>query len=81
MVEAHARRRVVVDGPPVLEAPEASSLAGVADGIVLVVHAGRTKKPVLSRAVDLLRKGGGRVLGSVLNRRRHEIPNFIYRRL
>jgi Mrp family chromosome partitioning ATPase len=56
-------------------------LSAIADGVVLVVQAGRTKRPVLSRAVELVGKAGGRVLGCVLNRRQLEIPEFIYRRL
>jgi Mrp family chromosome partitioning ATPase len=72
---------IVVDGPPVLDSPDAASLAGQVDGVVIVVEAGRTKRPVLTRSVDLLRKAGARVLGSVLNRRRLEIPDFIYRRI
>jgi len=72
---------VVIDGPPVLESPEAAALAVAADGVVLVVQAGRTKRPVLSRSADLLRKAGARVIGTVLNRRRLEIPGFIYRRI
>jgi len=72
---------IVMDVPPVLMASDAATLAAVADAVVMVVEAGRTKKPVLTRAVELLRKSGARVLGSVLNRRRLEIPEFIYRRL
>jgi Mrp family chromosome partitioning ATPase len=72
---------VIVDGPPALESAEAAALSPLVDGTVVVVHAGRTKRPVLTRTVDLLRKSGGRVLGTVLNRRRLEIPGFIYRRL
>jgi Mrp family chromosome partitioning ATPase len=72
---------VVVDGPPVLEAAEASDLAPLVDGVVVVVRSGHTKRPVVSRAVDLLRKSGARILGTVLNRRRLEIPDFIYRRI
>ncbi|HVP14909.1 MAG TPA: hypothetical protein VMS88_05160 [Terriglobales bacterium] len=72
---------IVLDGPPVLESPDAGPLGEVADGVVVVVQAGRTKRPVLARSVDLLRRSGGRVIGIVLNRRRLEIPGFIYRRL
>jgi Mrp family chromosome partitioning ATPase len=72
---------VIIDGPPVLESPDAAGLANAADGVVMVVQAGRTKRPVLTRSVELLRKGGARVLGTVLNRRRLEIPGFIYRRI
>lgn len=72
---------IVVDGPPVLEAADAAALAAAVDGVVLVVQAGRTKRPVLARSADILRKSGARVLGTVLNRRRLEIPDFLYRRL
>ena len=83
LLEAAASRYdwVVVDGPPVLEAADGASLAALADAVVVVVHAGRTKRPVLARAVELMRKAGARVMGSVLNRRRLEIPEFIYRRI
>jgi Mrp family chromosome partitioning ATPase len=72
---------IVIDGPPVLESPDAATLGAVADGVVVVVQAGRTKRPVLTRSVDLLSRAGGRMLGMVLNRRRLEIPEFIYRRI
>ena len=72
---------VVLDGPPVLGAPETVELAALADGVVMVVQSGTAKRPVVSRAAGLLRSGGARVLGTVLNRRRHEIPEFIYRRI
>jgi protein-tyrosine kinase len=72
---------IVIDGPPVLDSPDAATLSVVADGVVVVVQAGRTKRPVLTRSVDLVNRAGGRVLGMVLNRRRLEIPGFIYRRI
>jgi len=58
-----------------------NTLAALADGVVVVVQAGRTKRPVLTRSVDMVSRAGGRVLGMVLNRRRLEIPGFIYRRI
>ncbi len=72
---------VILDVPPVLEAPEGPAIASLADGVVLVMRAGHVKRPVAARAAEVLRKAGGRVLGSVLNRRRLEIPEFIYRRV
>ncbi len=72
---------VVIDGPPVLDSSDAAPLAAVADVAVLVAQAGRTKRPVLARSAELLRKAGARVVGTVLNRRQLEIPEFIYRRL
>jgi Mrp family chromosome partitioning ATPase len=72
---------ILLDGPPVLESPDAAPLTKAADGVLVVVQAGRTKRPVLARSVDLIHRAGGRVLGVVLNRRRLEIPEFIYRRI
>lgn len=72
---------IVIDGPPVLDSPDAAAIGSIADGVVLVVQAGRSKRPVLARAADLLRKSGAQVFGSVLNRRVLEIPEFIYRRI
>jgi Mrp family chromosome partitioning ATPase len=83
MIESMAPRYdwILLDSPPALETPEAASLGTLADGVVVVIQAGRTKQPVVTRTVDLLRKAGARILGTVLNRRRLEIPGFIYRRL
>lgn len=72
---------IILDGPPVLDSPDAAAIGSIADGVVLVVQAGRSKRPVLARAAELLRKSGSQVLGSVLNRRVLEIPEFIYRRI
>ncbi|MEO5618543.1 MAG: hypothetical protein ABIS67_12280 [Candidatus Eisenbacteria bacterium] len=72
---------VVIDGSPLLESPEAAPMAAQADGVVLIVRAGRSKRPVLQRALDLLRRSSANVVGTVLNRRRLEIPDFIYRRI
>jgi capsular exopolysaccharide synthesis family protein len=52
-----------------------------ADGVVLVVRAGKTHRQVAKRALDTVRQVEGRVLGVILNRREFPIPNFIYRRL
>ncbi len=72
---------VILDAPPVLDSPDAAALAAVADGLVLVLQAGRTKRPVMTRTAELLAKSGARLLGTVLNRRVLEIPDFIYRRI
>jgi Mrp family chromosome partitioning ATPase len=79
----HGRRYrwVVVDAAPVLEAPETATLGTTVDTTVLVIQAARTKRGVVQRAMDVFAKSGAPVLGAVLNRRRHDIPEFIYRRL
>jgi succinoglycan biosynthesis transport protein ExoP len=58
---------VVIDAPPVLGLGDSSALASKVDGILMVVRTGSVTKREVSHATDQLRKGGGRVVGCVLN--------------
>lgn len=59
---------VVLDAPPLLPVTDAALLTRSADGAVLVVAAGETRKEALERAASSLNIVGGKVLGAVLNR-------------
>ncbi|MFO7914276.1 MAG: CpsD/CapB family tyrosine-protein kinase [Candidatus Krumholzibacteriales bacterium] len=72
---------VLFDTSPVLDAPETSILSPQMDGVVLVVRAGKTKREVIKRAMMMLNKQGGNLIGSVLNRKLYHIPEFIYKRV
>jgi capsular exopolysaccharide synthesis family protein len=72
---------VILDGAPVLVAPETALFARAADGVLLVVRAGRTKREVIQRALERLAQHEASVLGVVMNRQKYAIPEFIYRRL
>jgi protein-tyrosine kinase len=56
---------VLIDTPPVGLLPDAKILAGMADGALLVVHAGKTPHALVTRAVEAI--GRERILGVVLN--------------
>jgi capsular exopolysaccharide synthesis family protein len=71
LVAAAARRNygfVVFDTPPLTVAADASHVAAVVDGVVLVVDAQRTRRNAAVRALDQLQRSGANVLGIVLNR-------------
>lgn len=72
---------ILLDTSAILEAPETPIIGSFADGIVLVIHTGRTKREVIKRAMMNVEKLDGKFLGSVLNRKRYYIPEFIYRRV
>jgi len=57
---------VIIDTPPVGLLTDASLLAAMADGTVLVIEAGATHYDLVRRAVEAI--GADRVLGVVLNR-------------
>jgi len=72
---------IVVDTPPMSDSMDAVLLSPVVDGTVLIVNAGESRWQVVRNAVDQLTAQNGAVVGVVLNKRRHFIPNFIYRKL
>jgi capsular exopolysaccharide synthesis family protein len=68
-IVADARRQfdwVIIDTPPVALISDASLLASLVDGVILVIGAGSTPYPAVKRAVDQF--GVDRIVGAVLNR-------------
>jgi len=60
---------ILIDSPPVLGPPDATVLATLAEGTVLVVSAGFTKRELVQRARDrLLAQQGVSLLGLTVNR-------------
>jgi capsular exopolysaccharide synthesis family protein len=57
---------IVVDTPPVVSTTDAAILSPRADGTLLVVRMERTQRDVVKHAVELLRKGRGNVVGTIL---------------
>lgn len=58
---------VILNTPPVLPVTDGAVLAALADGVMLVVRAGRTHLPQVSRAITTLQGVGATLLGTVLN--------------
>jgi hypothetical protein len=72
---------LLIDSPAVRHDGESSVLAQAADGVVLVIKAGQTRREVVQRALDLLRAGNAQIAGMVLNQRTFPVPQALYERL
>ena len=72
---------VVVDGGALRGPSHSLLLASRMDAVVLVVRAERTGIEAAHAATVQLRKAGANLLGTILNRRREYLPNFLARRL
>jgi len=59
---------VVLDSTPLLLVTDATVLARIVDGVVLVVESGTTARRGLVRAQKIMESAGGRILGTVLNK-------------
>lgn len=73
--------QIVIDTPPAGQSSGTVQLSPLADGVVLVVLAGKTRWQAIRHEMDLIQSQKGKVLGIILNRQRFYIPNFIYRKL
>jgi capsular exopolysaccharide synthesis family protein len=58
---------VVLDTPPALVVADANVLAARADGVLMVVNTGRTRRAAVQQAVEGLRQVGANLMGGVLN--------------
>jgi capsular exopolysaccharide synthesis family protein len=59
---------VIIDSPPVLVVTDATIMAGLVDGVVLIAESGRTNRAGLMRTRGILENAGARILGVVLNK-------------
>jgi len=67
---------VVIDSAPILMVSDSLPIAARADGTVLVVRAGITRKKAIKRAFDLLSRSNIRILGAVMNAIDFKVENF-----
>jgi tyrosine-protein kinase Etk/Wzc len=67
---------VVIDTPPLLSASDAASLAGRADGVLLVLRAGQTRRAMAQEAMHQLAAVGATVIGAVLNDPDAEVEKY-----
>ena len=72
---------VIIDTPPVNSYAESIVIATKVDGVVLVLESDKTRQQVALRAKQEMQKAGANVLGVILNKRKHYIPEWIYKRL
>ncbi len=71
----------VIQGPVAGSSSEAALLGELADGIVLVLGAGSTRKASARKVKECLQAGSSRLLGTVLSGRAFPVPQRIYQRL
>jgi capsular exopolysaccharide synthesis family protein len=69
---------VVIDSPPAISFTDASILSTMVDGVVLVVHGGRSSRAVVRRAKQQLLDVGAHIFGVVLNNVKQETQDYYY---
>jgi capsular exopolysaccharide synthesis family protein len=69
---------IVIDSPPAISFTDASILSTMVDGVMLVVHGGRSSRAVVRRAKQQLQDVGAHIFGIVLNNVKLEGMDYYY---
>ncbi|PWT90589.1 MAG: hypothetical protein C5B55_09490 [Blastocatellia bacterium] len=69
---------IIIDSPPAISFTDASILSTMVDGVMLVVHGGRSSRAVVRRAKQQLLDVGAHIFGVVLNNVRQESHDYYY---
>jgi len=69
---------IVIDSPPAISFTDAAIISTMVDGVVLVVHGGRSSRGVVRRAKQLLLDVGANIYGVVLNNVKLESGDYYY---
>ncbi|MGB7926363.1 MAG: polysaccharide biosynthesis tyrosine autokinase [Pyrinomonadaceae bacterium] len=69
---------IIIDSPPAISFTDASILSTMVDGVMLVVHGGRSSRAVVRRAKQQLIDVGANIFGIVLNNVKAESTDYYY---
>lgn len=69
---------IIIDSPPAISFTDASILSTMVDGVMLVVHGGRSSRAVVRRAKQQLLDVGAHIFGVVLNNVKAEASDYYY---
>jgi Mrp family chromosome partitioning ATPase len=72
---------IILYGPSASAVNDIEALAGMVDGVVLVIQAEKTRWEAALSAKEHLQKAGANILGAVFTGRRNRIPAWLNRRL
>ena len=59
---------VIFDSPPVLAVTDAAVLSTRMNGVIMVMHAGKTRRDAILKALETLSDAKANIFGGILNR-------------
>ena len=69
---------IIIDTPPILPVTDAVVASSLADGVILVVQAGKTRNGEVRHVQEVLEAAHANLLGVVLNRSRRRVNDYYY---
>jgi len=72
---------IFIDSAPCSISPYTFTVASKVDGIIFVIEAEKIRRESARKMIERFESCGGAVQGIVVNRKKHYIPEWIYKRL
>jgi capsular exopolysaccharide synthesis family protein len=69
---------IVIDSPPIASFTDGVLIASLVDGVILVVHGGKTSRQVVKRSRQTLNEIGAKIIGVLLNRAEVRASDYYY---
>jgi Mrp family chromosome partitioning ATPase len=69
---------IVIDSPPVASFTDGVLISSLVDGVLLVVHGGKTSRQMVKRTRQILQEIGARIIGVVLNKADVRTNDYYY---
>jgi capsular exopolysaccharide synthesis family protein len=70
---------IVIDSPPIASFTDGVLISAMVDGVLLVVHGGRSSRSVVRRAKQVLQEVGAKIFGVVLNNVNLSTKDYYYK--
>ena len=68
----------MIDSPPIASFTDGVLISSLVDGVLLVVHGGKTSRQVVRRTRQMLQEIGAKIIGVVLNKADVRSNNYYY---
>jgi capsular exopolysaccharide synthesis family protein len=69
---------IVIDSPPIASFTDGVLISLLVDGVILVVHGGKTSRQVVRRTRQMLHEAGSKIIGVVLNKADIRSSDYYY---
>lgn len=69
---------IVIDSPPIASFTDGVLISSLVDGVLLVVHGGKTSRQVVKRTRQMLQEIGAKIIGVVLNKAEIHSSDYYY---
>jgi capsular exopolysaccharide synthesis family protein len=77
-IAGEAFNYIVIDSPPIASFTDGVIISSLVDGVLLVVHGGKTSRQVVKRTRQMLMEIGAKIIGVVLNKAEIHSGEYYY---